>query len=58
MNRYLLSVLACPEEDHGDLEFDAAARLLTCTLCHRQFGVVDGIPVLLACGSGPEMNIL
>lgn len=43
----LLSILACPDEHHAPLTYDAAAQTLTCTECHRVFDVVDGIPVLL-----------
>ncbi len=43
----LLSILACPDEHHAPLTYDAGAQTLTCTECHRIFDVVDGIPVLL-----------
>jgi uncharacterized protein len=43
----LLSILACPDEHHAPLTYDAAAQTLTCTECRRIFDVVDGIPVLL-----------
>ncbi|HEY3504131.1 MAG TPA: Trm112 family protein [Actinocatenispora sp.] len=43
----LLSILACPDEHHAPLTYDAVAQTLTCTECHRVFDVVDGIPVLL-----------
>jgi len=43
----LVSILACPDEHHAPLTYDAAAQTLTCTECHRVFDVVDGIPVLL-----------
>ncbi|MGA8115171.1 MAG: Trm112 family protein [Actinocatenispora sp.] len=43
----LLSILACPDEHHAPLTYDAAAQTLTCTECRRIFEVVDGIPVLL-----------
>lgn len=47
----LMEILACPCPEHGALSTgtpsDAAADALTCTVCHRSFPVVDGIPVLL-----------
>ena len=52
----LLSILACPDEHHAPLTYDAAAQTLTCTECHRVFDVVDGIPVLLLDESRPAAN--
>jgi len=43
----LLSVLACPADDHGALSVDEAAGRLVCTACGRSYDVTDGIPVLL-----------
>ncbi|GAA4208007.1 Trm112 family protein [Actinocatenispora rupis] len=54
----LLAILACPDEHHAPLTYDAAAQTLTCTECHRVFDVVDGIPVLLLdeARPGPEQS--
>ncbi|GIG65717.1 Trm112 family protein [Phytomonospora endophytica] len=43
----LLEVLACPDEHHAPLTYDADAQTLTCTECARVFPIRDGIPVLL-----------
>lgn len=47
----LMDILACPCDEHAPLRAgtpsDADADALTCTHCHREFPVVDGIPVLL-----------
>ena len=43
----LLSVLACPSQDHAPLLADEARGLLVCTSCGLGFPVRDGIPVML-----------
>ena len=43
----LLSVLACPSQDHAPLRADEARGLLVCTSCGLGFPVRDGIPVML-----------
>lgn len=43
----LLAILACPDEHHAPLTYDADAATLTCTVCGRVFPIRDDIPVLL-----------
>jgi uncharacterized protein len=54
----LLDILRCPDEHHAPLDYDEAARTLTCTECGRVFEIRDGIPVLLLDyarpGTGPQ----
>lgn len=58
----LLSVLACPADDHAPLTpgrpDDPEASALTCTECGRIFPIRDGIPVLLLddAEGGPEAD--
>ena len=58
----LLSVLACPADDHAPLTAgrpgDTDAAALTCTECGRIFPIRDGIPVLLLddAEGGPEAD--
>jgi hypothetical protein len=51
LDAQLLEILACPCPEHGTLRVgtgaDSSADFLTCSVCHRSFPVVDGIPVLL-----------
>jgi uncharacterized protein YbaR (Trm112 family) len=47
MDAQLLEILACPDEHHAPLTYDATAQTLTCTQCGRVFPIRDGIPVLL-----------
>lgn len=42
----LRQLLVCPA-DHGELVDDEAAARLECSVCHRRYPVVDGIPVML-----------
>ncbi|HEY3736330.1 MAG TPA: Trm112 family protein [Jatrophihabitans sp.] len=41
----LLSLLACPSDDHAPLRQEG--ETLVCTSCGLVFPIVDGIPVLL-----------
>lgn len=60
IDEQLLSVLACPADDHGRLSpgtpADPEAPALTCADCGRVYPVQDGIPVLLLseASGGPE----
>jgi uncharacterized protein YbaR (Trm112 family) len=44
---WVLSILACPSDDHAPLVLDEPAQELLCTACDRAFPIRDGIPVLL-----------
>jgi len=42
----LLDILVCPN-DRGELDYDEAAEILECRVCHYRYPVRDGIPVML-----------
>ncbi len=44
IDKKLLALLACPA-CQGDVEFKD--KKIVCTKCHRNYPIVDGIPVLL-----------
>jgi uncharacterized protein YbaR (Trm112 family) len=50
----LLSLLACPSEDHAPLREDG--DVLVCTFCGSRYPIDDGIPVLLIDEATPGPN--
>jgi len=50
----LLTLLACPSEDHAPLREDGGS--LVCTFCRSRFPIDDGIPVLLIDEATPGPN--
>jgi len=50
----LLTLLACPSEDHAPLREDGDT--LVCTFCGSRFPIDDGIPVLLIDEATPGPN--
>ncbi|WAX56103.1 hypothetical protein M6B22_16390 [Jatrophihabitans cynanchi] len=50
----LLTLLACPSEDHAPLREDGDS--LVCTFCRSRFPIDDGIPVLLIDEATPGPN--
>ncbi|MCU1657081.1 MAG: hypothetical protein JWO57_1737 [Pseudonocardiales bacterium] len=54
----LLSLLACPSDDHAPLreEHREGVDVLVCTHCASAFPIQDGIPVLLLDDAKPGPN--
>lgn len=50
----LLTLLACPSDDHAPLREEDGA--LVCTVCLSRFPIEDGIPVLLRDEATPGPN--
>jgi uncharacterized protein len=50
----LLTLLACPSDDHAPLREDGDS--LVCTFCGSRFPIDDGIPVLLIDEATPGPN--
>lgn len=48
MDRFLLSILACPNGCESDLQFNGAAQQeeLLCPVCRTRYPIISGIPVL------------
>ena len=46
LDQKLLDILVCPK-CKGDLTYDEAGSSLTCHVCHLEYEVRDGIPILL-----------
>jgi uncharacterized protein YbaR (Trm112 family) len=59
IDEQLLTVLACPGDDHSPLESGQDAEgheVLICTGCRSTFPIRDGIPVLLVTDAIPGPN--
>jgi uncharacterized protein len=50
-----LDLLVCPV-CHGSLAL--GADVVTCTVCQRQYPIVDGLPVLIASRASPPKEVL
>jgi uncharacterized protein YbaR (Trm112 family) len=58
IDRELLTLLACPSDDHAPLreELRDGREVLVCTYCGSSFPIQDGIPVLLLDEATPGPN--
>ena len=46
MDKEFLDILVCPK-CHGKLEYNDDEQTLTCWECRLEYGIDDGIPVML-----------
>jgi uncharacterized protein YbaR (Trm112 family) len=58
VDEQLLSILACPSDDHAGLraEYSGTQEVLVCRHCASRFPVRDGVPVLLLDDAVPGPN--